>query len=264
MEIQKSSFREGKNVESNRKVFRHCLDGDVPYGRNKHRCSPNFGRRHNRRRICSSQPCRPGSQRQELGVRPVFQLRQWRRRPLVVQVSFGRLSVGQATYAGSSCRHFHRPVRVWRQHHAAMAGLHSGSAYGDLHLYCVGGACQLRSAGCRRHIYGRQPHPCHLPLELPYQIAADSALVPGRGRAHLHDTPVSAELFECAGVFRRRQYQCVELFTAGRRGLPLLHPRQAIDRRGSERRAYLLGLAGDRNPGVNASIQVQVGYTFWK
>jgi lipid A 3-O-deacylase len=39
---------------------------------------------------------------------------------------------------------------------------------------------------------------------------------------------------------------------------------QAVDRRGRERRAYLFGIAGRPQPGVNASIQVQVGYTFWK
>ena len=57
----------------------------------------------------------------------------------------------------------------------------------------------------------------------------------------------------------------VELFAAGRRRLSLLYsrPKRSIDL-GVNAVHISSASLGDRNPGVNASIQVQVGYTFWK
>jgi hypothetical protein len=48
-------------------------------------------------------------------------------------------------------------------------------------------------ADWRRHLYGRQPYAGDLSLELSDQVAADSALVSGCGRADLHHAQVSAE-----------------------------------------------------------------------
>ena len=56
----------------------------------------------------------------------------------------------------------------------------------------------------------------------------------------------------------------LELFSAGRRRIPLFRsPKRSIDL-GVNGVHISSASLGDRNPGVNASIQIQVGYTFWK
>ena len=56
----------------------------------------------------------------------------------------------------------------------------------------------------------------------------------------------------------------LELFAAGRRRIHyFLRPKRSIDL-GVNGVHISSASLGDRNPGVNASIQVQVGYTFWK
>ena len=114
--------------------------------------------------------------------------------------------------------------------------------HAELHLHrCSRGNRLLASllAG-RRHLSRRQPHAGHSALELSDQIAAHSAMVSGRRRAHLHHAQVSAELSECSEVstavdrYRRRNL-CVEFFAAGRSWRSLLHTRQAVDRSGRER-----------------------------
>ena len=56
----------------------------------------------------------------------------------------------------------------------------------------------------------------------------------------------------------------MELLPAGRPRPPLLRPpRRSIDL-GVNAVHISSASLGDKNPGVNASIQIQVGYTYWK
>ena len=125
----------------------------------------------------------------------------------------------------------------------------------------------LRASGRRRHLSRRQPYAGHLPLELSHPVAALSALVSGRRRAHLHHPQVSAECAQhadrqspgidggtCVWNFSPQGGVGFHYFTRAKRsidvGVNAVHISSAS--------------LGDRNPGVNASIQIQVGYTFWK
>ena len=91
---------------------------------------------------------------------------------------------------------------------------------------------------------------------------AHSAVVSGCGRSDLYHAQVSAER---VGDARRAGRDVrVELFAAGRRGDSVFtRSRRSIDI-GVNGEHISSASLGDKNPGVNSSIQVQVGYTFWR
>ena len=112
------------------------------------------------------------------------------------------------------------------------------------------------------HLQGNQHNAGDTALEFSYQVAPHSALVPGRRRTDLYHAQVSAEPAECHGVnggtsvwnFSPQGGVGFHYFTRDKRSIDIgvngVHISSAS--------------LGDRNPGVNASVQVQVGYTFWK
>ena len=132
----------------------------------------------------------------------------------------------------------------------------------DVHLRRRTGSLHLRTAGRRRHLSRRQPYAGDLALELPDPVAALSAVVSGRGRADLYHPQVSAECSEYTGSQRRSGIDggtCVWNF-APQGGFGVHYFTRA-------KRSIDLGVngvhissasLGDRNPGVNASVQVQV------
>ena len=184
-----------------------------------------------------------------------------RGRPLRFQVLLGRLS----SWASRSPRSLHAGIfsgqfefggnimPLWQAYTPAP----HEQTFDPMH-----GWLTYSQSDWRRHLSRRQPHAGHLPLEFPHPVAAHSALVSGRRRTDLHHAQVSARPAGAArhspaehrcGTSRRR---AASGFTTSRV--------QAVDRSGVNAVHISSASLGDRNPGVNASIQVQVGYTFWK
>ena len=183
-----------------------------------------------------------------------------------LQVSLGRLSVGQALDAGFSCRHLQRPVRVWRQHHAALAGLHAGAASWKAHLLRrrTGNPLPVSWPVGGGTFHGVSLTPVILRWNFLTRSRRFQPWFQARGRADLYHAQVSAEFSEYADDQRadalsRRRNLRVEFFAAGRRGHSLFHPRQAVDRPGRERRAHLLGLAGRPQPRRQRQRPIPVG-----
>ena len=175
-------------------------------------------------------------------------------------------SGGQAADAGLSCRHLQRPIRTGWQHHAALAGLHAAPRIKQI-VHLLDAMYNSRAhdmPGGRRHIPRRQPDAGDLALEFLTRSQPHSALVSGRGRADLHHPQVSAELSEfparrsdggtCVWNFSPQGGFGIHYFTRARRSIDL----------GVNAVHISSASLGDRNPGVNASVQVQLGYTFWK
>ena len=121
----------------------------------------------------------------------------------------------------------------------------------------------LHRSRWRRNLHWREHHACYLSLEFPYALATHSALVPGRRRPHLHHAQVSAgypgasracreELL--SGISRRKAESEFTTSPVRKRSIDL----------GFNAVHISSASLGDRNPGVNALWQIQLGYTFWK
>ncbi len=119
----------------------------------------------------------------------------------------------------------------------------------------------------RRDIPRRQHYADHPALELR-AARQDSALGAGRRRGALDESQVSRlrrHHRQPDHQWTERRSQRVELYAAGRR-------RRCTTSRGQNRSIDFSANAvhissaslGDRNPGVNASVQFSVGYTWWK
>ena len=107
-----------------------------------------------------------------------------------------------------------------------------------------------------------KPYARDFSLELSYHFKAHSAVVSGRRWAHLYHPQVSAGSTGSQGNAGR--HVGLELFSAGRFGVHyFVHPRRSIDL-GVNAVHISSASLGDKNPGVNASIQIQVGFTYWK
>ena len=218
------------------------------------------------RRVMPPESRCPGSRRRSWEYRTVCQLGHRRRRPVRLQVPFGRRSIRQSRFprsctqassaaslssAATSCR-FGRRIRRPRI-----------SRPFTILDRLPDGRMQLCGPGGRRHLSRREPYPGNLPLEFPHQFASLSALVSGRRRAHLHHPQVSARL----NWFPQGTPGGTSVWNFSPQGGIGVHyfirPKRSIDL-GVNAVHISSASLGDKNPGVNASIQIQVGYTYWK
>ncbi len=193
------------------------------------------------------------------GIRPVRQRRHRNRQSLRLPLLLPRLSGGQAHRPPASCRRPERPVRAWRQHHAALAGLYPGPPTSRLSFmrarptHNPWAAAPIPASASRRSssagTFSRAPGvfspgfrgPAAL-IYTPHKFPPD-VLVP-------HGTPGATSVWNFSpqggGGFHY-----------------FIHDRRSIDV-GVNAIHISSASLGDHNPGVNASVQFQVGYTFWK
>ena len=102
------------------------------------------------------------------------------------------------------------------------------------------------------------------PLEFSDEIAEISTVVSGGRRADLHDAQVSAKLMSDAALKIDGGTSVWNFSPQGGGGVHyFLRRKRSIDL-GVNGVHISSASLGDRNPGVNASVQVQVGYTFWR
>ena len=134
--------------------------------------------------------------------------------------------LGEDPDPGGSRSIFERPVSIWREYHAALAGVHAAAAYRRNHLCEFIGAAVFLPLGVRwRNVLRSQPDTGDLSLEFLDTITTVSAVVSGGRRTDLHDSQVSAQLHERCSAGNRRGNERLELLSAGRRRDSLLFPR---------------------------------------
>ena len=105
--------------------------------------------------------------------------------------------------------------------------------------------------------------PRHLPMELQTRISTIHALGTSCWRSDLHHPQIPPERLR----FPKEHPAGPQSSTFPRRAEPVSTispgPRRSIDFALNAEHISSASL-GDRNPGVNASLQMQIGYTWWK
>ena len=168
----------------------------------------------------------------------VCKLGKWHWRAFGFQVLCARRSGRQAPHSSAARGNSQRSVRTWGKYHAALAVVHTCSAHAGIRL----SRQDLYCAGRRWNIYRCKHHACHLSMEFSYPLAPVAAMVSGSRRAHIHHAQISARR---TGASRNTRWNvCLEFFAARWRGSSLFHPPEAVNRRGRERYAHLIGIAG--------------------
>ena len=135
----------------------------------------------------------------------------------------------------------------------------------EIHLCEFIGAAVFLPLGVRwRNVLRSQPDTGDLSLEFLDKITKVSAVDSGGRRIDLHDSQVSAQLHERCSAGNRWGTSVWNFSPQGGGGIHyFFRDKRSIDLNVNGVHISSASL-GDRNPGVNASVQVQVGYTFWK
>ena len=152
----------------------------------------------------------------------------------------------QGADAGGACGIFSGQFELGGKHHAAVAGIHAAAASKQtFSMPATDGqllVCATADGGGTFH--GVSLTPVIFRWNFLTQSRRFQPWFQARGRADLHHAQVSAGHLDWSRTGHRRRDLRVEFFAAGRRRNSLLHPRQAVDRCGRERRAHFVGFAG--------------------